>query len=96
MVHFEWDRFKEVANFEKHGINFWTASLVFEDPHRVISRDEEHSETEERFYCIGKVNDKIVTVRFVQRGDLIRIIGAGYWRKGRKFYDEKKNKRRYL
>lgn len=36
---------------------------------------------------------KIVTVRFTQRGDAIRMIGAGYWRKGKKAYEEnlKKN-----
>ncbi|MDD5422490.1 MAG: BrnT family toxin, partial [Candidatus Omnitrophica bacterium] len=33
-------------------------------------------------------NNKIVTVRFTRRGNKIRIIGAGYWRKGRKYYEK--------
>jgi len=28
-----------------------------------------------------------LTVRFTYRGSVIRIIGAGYWRKGRKIYE---------
>ena len=27
--------------------------------------------------------DGVLTVRFVSRGDVIRIFGAGYWRKGK-------------
>ena len=34
----------------------------------------------------GKVDDGILTVRFTYRGETIRIIGAGYWRKGRRIY----------
>jgi hypothetical protein len=39
----------------------------------------------------GKVEEHIVTVRFTYRNYKIRIIGAGYWRKGKKIY-EKENK----
>ena len=31
---------------------------------------------------------KILTVRFTYREHLIRIIGAGYWRRGKKAYEE--------
>lgn len=91
MLRFRWDTFKELSNFEKHGVDFHTASLAFNDPNRILARDERHSDFEERFYCVGKVSDRILTVRFVQRGDHVRIIGAGFWRKGRKLY-EKENK----
>ena len=47
-----------------------------------------HSKTEARFYCFGKVGDGIMTVRFTYRNDVIRIIGAGYWRKGKKIYEK--------
>ena len=33
---------------------------------------------------IGRVGDGIMTVRFTYRGHVIRIYGAGYWRKERK------------
>jgi len=50
--------------------------------------DIRHTKEEERFYCIGHVADGIITVRFTDREDTIRIYGAGYWRKGRKIYEE--------
>ena len=39
----------------------------------------------------GKTGEKIATVRFTMRDSKIRIIGAGYWRKGQKLY-EKENR----
>lgn len=86
---FEWDRRKEAKNIKKHGVSFSLAQYAFLDPCRVIARDLKHSGQEERFYCIGKVEGHIITVRFTFRGDIIRIIGAGYWRKGRDIYEEK-------
>jgi hypothetical protein len=38
---------------------------------------------------VGKVNNRIITVRFTYREGKIRIIGAGYWRKGKKYYEKK-------
>ncbi len=42
----------------------------------------------DRHYCIGRVDEDIMTVRFTYRGNVVRIYGAGYWRKGRKIYEE--------
>ncbi|MEN6503509.1 MAG: BrnT family toxin [Planctomycetaceae bacterium] len=47
-----------------------------------------HSAGEARYYCIGRVGPGILTVRFTYRGGTIRLIGAGYWRKGKKLYEE--------
>lgn len=33
--------------------------------------------------------DKIITVRFTYRDGQVRIFGAGYWRKGKMYYEEK-------
>lgn len=90
-VSFDWDSKKDELNQKKHGVSFYEAQYAFADPHRIILKDIRHSEKEERFFCIGKVGDGIITVRFTYRGKDIRIIGAGYWRKGRQYY-EKKNK----
>jgi uncharacterized DUF497 family protein len=84
---FEWDAEKEEINFEKHGVSFAVAQYAFADPQRVIAKDESHSQTEERFYCFGEVNGGILTVRFTYRSSVIRIIGAGYWRKGKAIYE---------
>lgn len=59
------------------------------DLERVIAEDISHSLKEKRFYCFGKVENGIMTVRFTYRKNIIRIIGAGYWRKGRKVYENK-------
>lgn len=90
---FEWNKNKDFKNSRKHGVSFAVAQAAFLDPCRVIARDVRHSGSEDRFYCIGKVGDGILTVRFTHRGKIIRIFGAGYWRKGRELY-EKHNKKK--
>ena len=54
----------------------------------VIAEDVTHNSEEERYYCMGCVGEGILTVRFTYRGNVIRIYGAGYWRKGRKVYED--------
>ena len=87
-VHFEWDEEKDKDNQSKHFVSFSLAQQAFLDPRRIIVEDINHSEEEDRFYCIGRVEEGIMTVRFTYRGNVIRIYGAGYWRKGRKVYEE--------
>jgi uncharacterized DUF497 family protein len=87
-MEFEWDDDKNALNISKHGLSFYEVQHAFFDDHRVILHDAEHSSTEGRYFCIGKVIDGgIVTVRFTIRNSRIRIIGAGYWRKGKKIYE---------
>lgn len=88
MVQFEWDPAKDKVNQDKHGISFAEAQFAFADPHRVIARDLEHSQVEERFYCFGIVKGGVLTVRFTYRDEIIRIIGAGYWRRGKAIYEK--------
>jgi uncharacterized DUF497 family protein len=87
-THFEWDEAKDKENQAKHDVPFSLAQRAFLDPHRIIVEDLEHSTEEDRFYCVGHVGEGIMTVRFTYRGSVIRIYGAGYWRKGRKLYEE--------
>lgn len=87
---FNWDVNKEQLNIEKHTVDFTLAKHAFYDVKRIIAKDLEHSADEDRYYCIGQVETGgILTVRFTMRGSTIRIFGAGYWRKGRKAYEEK-------
>ena len=88
-MHFEWDDDKNLVNRAKHHVFFYEAQLAFADPQRVIARDNGHSEGEERYYCFGKVQGGVLTVRFTYRSDAIRIIGAGYWRKEKAVYEAK-------
>jgi uncharacterized DUF497 family protein len=88
-VRFQWDDQKALLNLAKHGVTFEEAQEAFDDPGRVIARDILHGVDEERFYCFAKVSTgAIMTVRFTYRGDAIRIIGAGYWRDGRRVYEQ--------
>ncbi len=84
---FDWDTDKDSENQQKHGVSFTRAQYAFVDPKRVIAKDITHSQTEERFYCFGKVDSGVITVRFTYRSPVIRIIGAGYWRKGKAIYE---------
>lgn len=84
---FEWNAEKDKLNQEKYGVAFATAQYAFADILRVIAKDETHSQAEERFYCFGEVDGGVLTVRFTYRNSIIRIIGAGYWRKGKAIYE---------
>ncbi|MBN6742433.1 BrnT family toxin [Acidithiobacillus sp. MC6.1] len=84
---FEWDANKDTENQEKHGMPFSLAQYAFADHRRVIAEDLTHSETEKRYFCFGEVDGGILTVRFTYRGSVIRIFGAGYWRKGKAIYE---------
>jgi len=84
----QWDEEKDRENQQKHNVSFSLAQRAFLDPQRVIVEDISHSTREDRFYCIGRLNDGILTVRFTYRENIIRIYGAGYWRKGRRIYEE--------
>ena len=90
MTDFEWDDAKDIANLKKHGVTFSEAQHAFLDRQRVIARDITHSLTEQRYYCFGsdKEGNGILTVRFTIRKGRVRIIGAGYWRKGKQVYEQ--------
>lgn len=87
---FEWDEAKNTLNQQKHGVSFHEAQYAFLDSKRVIAEDLAHSQKEQRYYCFGsnRVGTGILTVRFTYRSDRIRIIGAGYWRKGKEVYEQ--------
>ena len=85
---FDWDKRKDAENQGKHGVPFRVAQHAFADPHRVIAEDTLHSSAKERrYFCFGSVDDGVLTVRFTYRSGVIRIIGAGYWRKGKAIYE---------
>lgn len=87
---FAWDDEKDQINIQKNGVSFSEAQHAFLDENRVIAKDLDHSDEEQRFYCFGLNQERtgILTVRFTWRGDQIRIYGAGYWRKGKKIYEQ--------
>ncbi|MBC2595813.1 BrnT family toxin [Ruficoccus amylovorans] len=87
---FEWDATKAADNLSKHQVSFQDAMLAFADPDRLITEDTAHStDTETRYFCYGMVSERVLTVRFTIRDSKIRLIGAGYWRQGRKRYENR-------
>lgn len=84
---FDWDPKKDRRNQEKHGVAFAMAQIAFADARRVIAEDKTHGSGELRHFCFGLVEGGVLTVRFTYRDDVIRIFGAGYWRKGKRIYE---------
>ena len=85
---FDWDPAKDRINRAKHGVSFVRAQHAFLDPQRVIAEDLSHSGGEQRYFCFGFADGGVMTVRFTYREGRIRIFGAGYWRKGKRIYEQ--------
>lgn len=87
---FEWDEAKNLVNQHKHGVSFVDVQYAFFDKGRIIAKDLNHCENKKRFYCFGldEQGNGVLTVRFTYRKGIIRIIGAGYWRKGKEVYEQ--------
>ena len=79
---FTWDPIKAVSNWRKHGVSFKLATTVFSDRLALSIRDEEHSETEERWLTLGQAkNGRLVVVIHTYReisanSAEVRIISA--------------------
>lgn len=76
-MEFEWDTDKNLANIEKHGVSFDEAMKAFVDPKRKIRLNTKHSRAEIRYYCIGMVADRVLTVRFTIRTGKVRLTRRG-------------------
>lgn len=74
-MRFEWDEEKDRINQQKHGICFETAMMVFNDDDRIEIYDFEHSNDEDRYNTIGRVDD-ILFVVYTERKENIRLISA--------------------
>jgi uncharacterized DUF497 family protein len=72
-VSFEWDEEKNVLNRAKHDIDFDDAIEIFYGP--IISRRSDRND-EERWIAIGYSDNRLITVVFTRRADVIRIISA--------------------
>jgi uncharacterized DUF497 family protein len=86
---FEWDKKKNLSNARKHGIDFATAALLWQDVNRV--EIESPYPVEDRTVVIGKIDKKLWAAVVTQRGDSIRIISARRARKKEaQLYDQEK------
>ncbi len=87
-MRFEWDPAKQKANLIKHGVAFDVARWAFGDPRRILLSTPGKSMIEPRYWCIGMVNGGILTVSFTLRVGCVRIINAGYFKKGKAIYEK--------
>ena len=87
-MNFEWDEKKSRANKSKHGIDFNTATKLWNDQDRIDIRT--NFPAENRNALIGKIGDKLWTAIFTRRMDAIRIISVRRARnKETKLYEHK-------
>ena len=73
---FEWDDAKAEANFQKHGVEFQTATKAFNDAYGIDEVDDSVSYGEQRFRFLARVGDHLMLVVYSERGETIRIISA--------------------
>jgi uncharacterized DUF497 family protein len=76
----EWDEAKNEINRKKHGIEFETAQLVFDDP-CCVTFVERLTDGEERWHSIGSIENIIIlvvvhTYREEVPDEVVRIISA--------------------
>ncbi len=82
VYHFEWDAAKARTNLRKHGVSFRSATAVFRDPLALTTYDDAHSEDEERWATLGRLETGqylVVVHTFAQVSEAeihIRIISA--------------------
>ena len=89
----EWDPAKNDSNRAKHGIDFETAQLIFDDP-CCVNFVERVTRGEERWHAIGSIEGIILlvvvhTYREEASQEIIRIISARRaTRRERKLYEQ--------
>ncbi len=88
---FDWDEANSDKNWLKHKVSKIECEQVFFNSPLVIADDEKHSESERRWFLLGRTDmDRKLYVVFTLRKNLIRVISArNMSKKERELYDEK-------
>ncbi len=79
-MEYEYDAAKSKINAAKHGVDFETAKMLWEDPDRL--QVPARTQGEPRYMLIGRIEDKHWSAIFTMRGDTIRIVSVRRSRKG--------------
>ena len=90
---FQWDAGNKYKSLLKHGITNLEAESIFYDDNKIIYFDTTHSNTENRYICIGKsIFGRVLFSYFTVRNTKIRVIGTRPANKKNKTeYDNKTN-----
>lgn len=87
-MEFEWDERKNRTNKNKHGIDFESATKLWNDKNRIEIQTTFPIET--RGILIGKIDKKLWSAIFTLRSNAIRIISVRRARrKEAKLYEQK-------
>ena len=74
---FDWDDGNVTKNWETHDVSEAECEQVFFNRPLVARRDTGHSETEARFYVLGRTDSsRLLFVAFTIRHDKVRVISA--------------------
>ncbi len=86
---FEWDKGNIDKNWIKHKVSSSECEQIFFNRPLLIQDDILHSESEERFYALGKTDtNRFLFVVLTTRNNLIRVISArDMSRKERRMYN---------
>jgi hypothetical protein len=73
-VKFEWDKRKNQANIEKHGLDFADVSKVFQSP-MLVKIDDREDYGEDRWIGIGLMDMRVIVIIFTEPKDnTIRVV----------------------
>lgn len=72
-MEFEWDEAKRLAVLEKHGIDFWRATAIWDVNHVIF--DARH-QGERRQMAVGFLDGWWIAVIFTWRGERLRLVTA--------------------
>jgi uncharacterized protein len=75
MADFEWDANKRLANIRKHGIDFATATRIFDDA-KAYTYISTPQGDEARFVTVGRVEGVMMAVVYTMRDETVRIISV--------------------
>ena len=90
ILKFEWDETKSRSSEIKHGIDFESATELWNDNHRIEILTL--YPIENRSILIGKINGRMWTAVFTRRGNAVRIISVRCSRKKEvNLYDQAEN-----
>ncbi|MBI3971426.1 MAG: BrnT family toxin [Chloroflexi bacterium] len=74
---FDWDEGNRGKNWERHRVSDVECEEVFFHEPLLVYPDEEHSDSEQRYYVLGRTDrGRCVFLVFTARGQRVRVISA--------------------
>jgi uncharacterized protein len=87
MIEYEWDGDKRLSNLERHGLDFRSDYLVYENPGKLTLKRRYSHET--GLMDIAEVERRAMVLVYTLRSEAVRCISFRYAeRKERRIYDE--------